>query len=74
MTVGRRHENGTLLAFNDDWEYYNQDGELRAIGRAPPNEYESAIIITRPGGNTTAIVRGKANTTGNALVEVYSLN
>jgi hypothetical protein len=28
----------------------------------------------RPPANTTAIVRGKNNTTGNALVEVYTLS
>ena len=44
-----------------------------ATGKAPPNDLESAIITTRPPGNTTAIVRGKNNSTGNALVEVYIL-
>jgi len=34
---------------------------------------ESAIIAVRPAGNSTAIVLGKNNTTGNALVEVYNL-
>jgi len=29
--------------------------------------------MVRPAGNTTAIVTGKNNTTGNALVEVYIL-
>ena len=50
-----------------------QHAEIQASGEAPPNDKESAIIIVRPTGNTTAIVSGKNNTTGNALVEAYVL-
>ena len=64
--------NGTLLASNDNWAD-TQQAEIQASGFAPPNALESAIIATRPPGNSTAIVRGKNNTTGNALVEVYIL-
>jgi len=64
--------NGTLLASNDNWQD-TQQAEIQASGFAPPNALESAIIATRPPGNSTAIVRGKNNTTGNALVEVYFL-
>jgi hypothetical protein len=46
---------------------------MRVSGFAQPNGAEPAIIITRPAGNVTAIVRGKNNTTGNALLEVYTL-
>jgi hypothetical protein len=42
---------------------------IQASGFAPPNPRVSAIIT----GNTTAIVSGKGNTTGNALVEAYIL-
>ncbi len=69
-TLELRDTNGTLLAANDDW----QDTQMAAIqstGLAPPNALESAIVIARPPGNTTAIVRGKNNSTGNALIEVY---
>jgi hypothetical protein len=34
---------------------------------------ESAIIAVRPSANSTAIVREKNNSVGNALVEVYIL-
>ena len=64
--------NGALIASNDNWKD-TQQAEIQASGFAPPNNAESAIIITRPPGNTTAIVSGKNNTTGNALVEVYIL-
>ena len=38
------------------------------------NNLESAIVRTLAPGNYTAIVRGKNNTIGVALVEVYGLN
>ena len=71
-TMELRDVNGTLLASNDDWQE-TQQAEIQASGKAPPNAKESAIIIVRPAGNTTAIVRGKNDATGNALVEVYIL-
>ena len=40
----------------------------------PPNDAESAAVVTLARGNYTAILSGKNNTTGNALVEVYTLN
>jgi len=67
-----RDAQGTSLATNDDWAD-TQQAEIQASSKAPPNAKESAIIIVRPPGNTTAIVSGKGNTTGNALVEVYIL-
>jgi sugar lactone lactonase YvrE len=66
--------NGTLIASNDNTNISPfHFSEIRESGFAPPNGPEPAIIITRPAGNTTAIVRGKNNTTGNALLEVYTL-
>jgi len=64
--------NGTLIASNDNWQD-TQQAEIQGSGYAPPNASESAIIIDRPVGNSTAIVRGKNNTKGVALVEVYTL-
>jgi hypothetical protein len=72
-TLELRDVNGTLLASNDDWQDSLQAAEIQVSGKAPPNAKESAIIALRPAGNTTAIVTGKDNTTGNALVEVYIL-
>ena len=63
---------GTLIASNDNWQD-TQQAEIQASGLAPLNSAESAIITTRPSGNTTAIVRGKNNTIGNALIEVYKI-
>ncbi len=70
-----------LIASNDNWQTTIIGGiitsdQVRAIrnsGHAPSRASESAIIATLPPGNYTAIVRGKNNTTGVALVEVYDL-
>jgi hypothetical protein len=62
-----------LIASNDDWVNSPQKAQIQATGLAPPNNLEPAIISTLPVGNMTAIVSGVNNTTGNALVEVYTL-
>src|SRR5206468_1203217 len=67
-----RDVNGNLITSNDNWKD-SQQAEIQASGKAPPNDNESAIIVVRPAANTTAIVRGKNNSTGNALVDAYIL-
>jgi hypothetical protein len=69
---GKLHRHGNLITSNDNWQD-SQQAEIQASGFAPPHTTESAIIVVRPAANTTAIVRGKNNTTGNALVEAYIL-
>ena len=71
-TLELRDGNGTLIASNDNWQD-SQQAEIQASGKAPPNASEAAIIVVRPAANTTAVVRGKNNTTGNALVDAYIL-
>jgi uncharacterized protein GlcG (DUF336 family) len=69
-----------LIASNDNWQTTQIGGiisgdQVSAIqnsGLAPSQASESAIIATLQPGNYTAIVRGKNNTTGVALVEVYN--
>jgi hypothetical protein len=63
---------GGFITSNDNWKD-TQQAEIQASGFPPPNDAESAIIAVRPASNSTAVVRGKNNTTGNALVEVYIL-
>jgi hypothetical protein len=65
--------NGTLIVENDNWRDTNE-AAIAGTGLAPTNDAESAILISRPAGNTTAIVRGKNGAIGNASVEVYRLN
>jgi hypothetical protein len=64
--------NGNLIASNDNWTDA-QAADLQIAGYAPPDPLESAIIVTRPAGSTTAIVQGKNGGTGVALLEVYQL-
>ena len=63
---------GFTTITNDNW----QDGgcNLGLLGGAPMNPLESAICATLDPGAYTAIVRGKNNTSGVALVEVYDVN
>jgi hypothetical protein len=65
--------NGALIASNDNWRS-NQQAEIIATGIPPSNDLEAAIVRDLAPGNYTAIVRGKNNATGVALVEVYGLN
>ena len=65
--------NGALIAFDDNWRD-SQEAEIQATGFAPSNDLESAIVATLAPGNYTAIVRGKNDTIGVALVEMYGLN
>jgi len=71
-TLELHDANGALIASNDNWRD-TQQATIMSTGKAPPNDLESAIVIMKPAGSGTAIVRGKNNTTGNALLEVYTL-
>jgi hypothetical protein len=64
--------NGAIISSNDNWS--DTQGEaLQTVGLAPTNDAESAILTRLTAGNYTAVVRGKNNATGIALVEVYRL-
>ena len=65
--------NGALLRRNDNWRDAPNHNQIQALGIAPTDNRESAILITLPPGNYTAIVRGVNGTTGIALAEVYAL-
>jgi hypothetical protein len=72
-TLSLHDGNGVLISENDNWRDTDEVA-ISTSGFAPDNNAESAILISRPAGNTTAIVRGKNGGVGNALVEVYRLN
>ena len=67
-----RDANGDLLRANDNWQE-SQQNEIEATTIPPTNPNESAIVATLAPGNYTAIVRGKVDTTGVALVEFYNI-
>jgi N-acetylneuraminic acid mutarotase len=77
-TLELHNGSGTTIATNDNWKINDQTGqsqqaEIEATTIPPKNDLESALIATLAPGNYTAIVRGKNNTTGVGLVEVYNL-
>jgi hypothetical protein len=77
-TLELHDANGATTATNDNWKINDQsqrsqEAELRATITVPPNDLESVIVATLLPGPATAIVRGKNNGTGVALVEVYNL-
>ena len=72
-TLEVRGPNGVLVASNDNWKL-NQQTEIENTGLQPQNEAESAIIVTLPTTDHTAIVRGKGSETGIGVVEVYDLD
>lgn len=65
--------NGEFLVGNDNWRD-TQEREINESGIPPRDDAESAIVITLPPANYTAIVGGKDETDGVALVEVYDLD
>jgi len=65
---------GSVIASNDNWQRDpNNVVLLPKNGLAPPNPFDSALVLRLPAGAYTAIVRGANGATGNALVEVYQL-
>lgn len=71
-TLELHNGNGLTIAANDNWKD-SQQAEVQATTIPPSDERESAIVASLAAGNYTAIVRGKADTTGIGLVEVYNL-
>ena len=77
-TLELHQSDGTVIT-NDNWKIndktqQSQEAEIRATTIPPQNDLESAIVATLQPGAYTAIVRGKNDGTGIALVEAYDLN
>ena len=64
--------NGNVVRSNNNWKD-TQQAAIQVTGLAPPNDLESAIIVTVAAGNYTAILQGNGGGTGIGLVEVYKL-
>ena len=81
-TLELHDSTGALIASNDNWVTTiiggvittDQVAAIRDSGHAPGDARESAMIVSLPPGNYTAIVRGVNSTTGVALVEVYNFD
>ncbi len=69
--------NGSLVARNDDWKTRadgtSQQAEIESTKIPPTNDSESALLVTLPAGNYTAILSGKTATPAVALIEAYNL-
>jgi hypothetical protein len=66
---------GFATITNDNWrDDPVQQAAILATGIAPTNNLESAIDTTLNPGAYTAIIKGKNNSSGVALIEVYDLS
>ena len=72
-TLELHDASGALIVTNDNWRDL-QEAEIIATTIPPGDDREAAIVATLDPGNYTAIVQGKSNTTGTALVEAYDLD
>jgi DNA-binding beta-propeller fold protein YncE len=70
-TLELHDSNGSVIS-NEGWRSV-QESEIIATTIPPSDDRESAILATLVPGNYTAIVRGKNDTTGIAVVEAYNL-
>jgi hypothetical protein len=70
------HGPGAFVTITDDnWrDDPAQETAIIATGIAPTNDLEAAIDVTLSPGTYTAIVKGKDNTSGVGLVEIYDLS
>jgi hypothetical protein len=71
-TLQIKDQNGTVVIENDDWQS-DQKQELENTGLQPSNDLEAAVVVTLQPGQYTAQVRGKPETTGIGVVQVYFL-
>ena len=64
---------GQLIRTNDNWRD-EQEPEIIASTVPPTNDNEAAILATLAPGGYTALVSGKAGTTGVGLIDVFDLD
>ena len=68
-----RDRNGELLLVNDNWQDdATHAGAVSASGIAPTDPRESAMAVSLPPGNYTAILAGVDGGDGIGLVEIYN--
>lgn len=62
-----------LVRSNDNWREDAGQVTLTSKGLSPPDDREPAMVVILAPGSYTAIVRGKGETTGVGIVEVYDV-
>jgi hypothetical protein len=65
-------QNGVIVRQNDNWKT-DQRAELENTGLQPTDDLEAALVETIPPGQYTAQVRGKNDSSGIGVVQVYFL-
>lgn len=73
------HDQNSLIGSNDNWKIndqtqQSQQTQIENTGIAPTDDRESALVKILDPGQYTAILRGKNNSTGIAVVEAYDLD
>jgi hypothetical protein len=68
-----RDGSGALVASNNDWQDSHK-AQISGTGLAPLNPKESAIFLTLPAGQYTAVVLSGDQRSGTAVVEAYSVS
>jgi Right handed beta helix region len=71
-TLELRDANGAVIAGNDNWKDA-QRSEIEATGIPPSHDLEAAIVWTLSPAAYTTILRGKNETIGIGLVEIYNI-
>jgi hypothetical protein len=71
-TLDLVNSNGASVGTNDNWQEASNTNEI-PNGFSPSDPRESVIVTTLSAGSYTAIVRGKNDTVGIAVVEAYNL-
>ncbi len=72
------YRGNTVLATNDNWSSGVNAAEISAAATAvgafalPAGSKDAALVASLPAGSYTAVVSGVGDTTGTALVELYS--
>ena len=66
------HDASGLVAVNDDWAD-TQESEIASTGLTPLPANAAALIAVLKAGTYTAVLRGKNETTGSGLLEIYDL-
>jgi outer membrane protein assembly factor BamB len=69
-----RDSTGAVVATNDNWADDPQSGEISAIGLAPTDPRESAMLVTLNSDTYTVILHGISDSTGIGLVELYDIS
>ena len=72
-TLELHDASGATIASNNNWQD-TQSAPIAASGLAPTDPSESAILATLAAGSYTAVARGANDTSGVALLEIYSVH